>query len=219
MRFETPTGTPQQFPVRRPRPACCLHGADLVTSQLGGESTWQILVKQNAHGPEQNREPDRARQPPVASRPTETDRETGRGSLPLPDSRTSTEPAPACRGRRAPPPPRFPGHCGRPTVHRPYGHHTVIASVAAHAALARLRGPIPSGSAGPGLSRLLAPASRPQNPATRSMTQELCDGAQAIRAEGTAPFRHGAPTPKVACCAAMPHDGYRPDAPLLHAFL
>ena len=170
---ETPTGTPQQFPVRRPRPACCLHGADLVSRQLGGESTWQIHVKQNAHGPEQNPEPDRVRQPPVASRPTETDRETGRGSLPLPDSRTSPGPAPACRGRRARPP-RFPGRCGRPKAHRPFRPSYAIDPVVAPAAgLARLRGPIRSGSAGPGRSRRTPPAPQPQNPATRSMTQKL----------------------------------------------
>ena len=121
--IETPLGTPKQLPVRRPRPACGLHGADLVSRQFGGESTWQILVKQNAHGPKRNPEPDRARQPPVASRPTGTDRGTGRGSLLLPDSRTAPEPAPACRGKPAYPP-RFPGRCGRPTAHQPCDHHT-----------------------------------------------------------------------------------------------
>ena len=66
--------TPKQLTVRRARPACGLHGADLVSRQLGGESTRQILVKQNAHGQEPNPEPDRARRAPVASRPTGTDR-------------------------------------------------------------------------------------------------------------------------------------------------
>ena len=123
--IETPLGTPKQFTVRRPRPACGLHGADLVPRQLGGESTWQILVKQNAHGPKGNPEPDRARQAPVASRPTGTDRGTGRGSPPLPDSRRGPEPAPACRGKPACPP-RFPGRCGRPRPRQPYDHHTPL---------------------------------------------------------------------------------------------
>ena len=136
--IETPPGTPKQFTVRRPRPACGLHGADLVSRQLGGESTWQILVKQNAHGPKRNPEPDRVRQPPVASRPTGTDRGTGRGSLPLPDSRTSPEPAPACRGRPAHPP-RSPGRCGRPRAHRPCDHHTSSIRSWRTPGLARLR--------------------------------------------------------------------------------
>ena len=130
--IETLLGTPKQLPVRRPRPACGLHGADLMSRQFGGESTWQILVKQNAQGPKRNPEPDRARQPPVASRPTGTDRGTGRGSLPLPDSRTAPEPAPACRGKPAYPP-RFPGRCGRPTAHQPCDHHTPLDPAVAHA--------------------------------------------------------------------------------------
>ena len=64
--IETPLSTPKQLTVRRARPACGLHGAGLVSPQLGGESTRQILVKQNAHGPERNSEPDRARRVPVA---------------------------------------------------------------------------------------------------------------------------------------------------------
>ena len=66
--------TPNQLTVRRARPACGLHGADLVSRQLGGESTRQILVKQNAHGLERNSDPDRVRRAPVALRPTGTDR-------------------------------------------------------------------------------------------------------------------------------------------------
>ena len=123
--IETPLSTPKQLTVRRARPACGLHGADLVSRQLGGGSTRQILVKQNTHGQEPNPEPNRARQAPVASRPTETDRGTGRASLPLPGSRTAPEPAPACRGKPACPP-RFPGRCGRPKVHQPCEHHTPL---------------------------------------------------------------------------------------------
>ena len=121
--IEAPLGAPKQLTVRRPRPAGGLHGADLVSRQLGGESTWQVLVKQNAHGPKRNPEPDRARQAPVASRPTGTDRGTGRGSPLLPDSRRRPEPAPECRGKPACPP-RFPGRCGRPKAHEACGHHT-----------------------------------------------------------------------------------------------
>ena len=43
--IETPLSTPKQLTVRRPRPACGLHGAALVSRQFGGESTRQILVK------------------------------------------------------------------------------------------------------------------------------------------------------------------------------
>ncbi len=59
--IEGPLGTAEQLTVRRSRPARGLHRADLVPRQLGGESTRQILVKQNAHGPGRNREPERAR--------------------------------------------------------------------------------------------------------------------------------------------------------------
>ena len=123
--IETPLSTPKQFTVGRPRPAHRLHGADLVSAQFGGESPRQILVKQNAHRPERNPEPDPARRAPVASRPTGTDRGTGRASLPLPGSRTAPEPAPACLGKPACPP-RFPGRCGRPKGHHPCGHHTPL---------------------------------------------------------------------------------------------
>ena len=123
--IETSLCTPKQLTIRCARPACGLYGADLVSRQLGGESTRQILVKQNAHGQEPNPEPNRARQAPVALRPTETDRGTGRASLPLPGSRTAPEPAPACRGKPACPP-RFAGRCGRPKVHQPCDHHTPL---------------------------------------------------------------------------------------------
>ena len=130
--IETPLSTPKQLTVRRARPACGLHGADLVSCQLGGESTRQILVKQNAHRPERNSEPDRAQRVPVALRPTGTDRGTGRVSLPLPSSRTAPEPAPACRGTPACPP-RFPDRCGRPRAHQPCDQHTLsIRPVAPH---------------------------------------------------------------------------------------
>ena len=130
--IETPLSTPKQLTVRRARPACGLHGADLVSRQLGGESTRQILVKQNAHRPERNSEPDRARRVPVALGPTGTDRGTGRVSLPLPSSRTAPEPAPACRGKPACPQ-RFPGRCGRPRAHQPCDQHTLsIQPVAPH---------------------------------------------------------------------------------------
>ena len=130
--IENPLSTPKQLTVRRARPACGLHGADLVSRQLGGESTRQILVKQNTHGRERNSEPDRARRAPVALRPTETDRGSGRASLPLPSSRTAPEPAPACREKPACHP-RFPGRCGRPraaadgvVAHQPCDQHTLI---------------------------------------------------------------------------------------------
>ena len=130
--IETPLSTPKQLTVRRARPACGLHGANLVSRQLGGESTRQILVKQNAHRPKRNSEPDRARRVPVALRPTGTDRGTGRVSLPLPSSRTVPEPAPACRGKPAYPQ-RFPSRCGRPRAHQSCDQHTLsIQPVAPH---------------------------------------------------------------------------------------
>ena len=43
---------PQQRAVLRYRPTFGLQAADVVHGQLRRENPWQILVKQNAHGPE-----------------------------------------------------------------------------------------------------------------------------------------------------------------------
>ena len=46
--IETPLSTPKQLTVRRARPACGLHGADLVSRQLGGESTRQMARRSSS---------------------------------------------------------------------------------------------------------------------------------------------------------------------------
>ncbi len=42
----------EQLAVLRSRPTLGLHAADVMSGQFRRESPWQILVKQNAHGPE-----------------------------------------------------------------------------------------------------------------------------------------------------------------------
>ena len=49
--IEVLASLPEQGTVLRSRPTLGLHAADVVPGQLRGESPWQILVKQNAHGP------------------------------------------------------------------------------------------------------------------------------------------------------------------------
>ena len=48
--IKTLASPPKQLTVTDSRPARGLHGADVVPRKLGGKVTWQILVKQNAHG-------------------------------------------------------------------------------------------------------------------------------------------------------------------------
>lgn len=110
--IEMGTSAPKQLAVLRPGPAGRLYRGDLMLPQFGGKSTRQVLVKQNAHGPEPSFEPDPARQAPGPARRTETGRGTDRASLRLPGSRTESAPARACHERPAYPP-RFPGRSER----------------------------------------------------------------------------------------------------------
>ena len=50
--IEMLSSLPEQYAVLRSRSTLGLHAADVVPGQLRRESPWQILVKQNAHGPE-----------------------------------------------------------------------------------------------------------------------------------------------------------------------
>ena len=50
--IEVLASPPEQRAVLRSRPTLGLDAADVVPGQLRRESPWQILVKQNAHGPE-----------------------------------------------------------------------------------------------------------------------------------------------------------------------
>lgn len=49
--IESLASLPKQLTVLSSRPTRGLHGADVVPREFRGESAWQILVKQNAHGP------------------------------------------------------------------------------------------------------------------------------------------------------------------------
>ena len=99
-----------------------LHSTNSVSRQLLDEGTRQILVKQNAHGPEWSRGPNPEQRAPVSSKPTGTDPRTARSFHLLPGSRRATELEPVCHGRPVYLQKSL-DRCARPNVIRPACDH------------------------------------------------------------------------------------------------